>query len=570
MSDESKPVRLEEIDWRRVLPVINVFSSARMAIHPSVLLPALLLVLALLAGGKAWDFATGFFGSDRSYPGEADAYIERTGDSFTDWRARQADWAADQLYMFAFSLDATRQFTRADARQPDAQARVRKMINDSYASARETEERIVAQEFAGGDAGEAQSTRNLEFSRKRLQDLDLVRRGHLARLAAIQPRGPFAAATKFSIDAIERMASASIQMRWGIDQFRPGGSAAVIDRSTVVGAARDIVLVLPSWLWTAHRWFLIFFGLFALVLWAWIGGAIARLAAWRIARREWLPIKQAFGYARRHAGDAVLGPILPLVLAAVFIGVIWLVGFLAFGLPYVHVVGDVVGGVTYGLVLVLSLAASLCLVGLALGGGLMLPATASDGADAFDAVERGFGYLIGRPWQVVFYNAAALFYGAVTYLFLNVVVFVTLWIAQSVVGSGAGTLAGKVSVALPADRFDSIHHGPVPGRLAGDLDWWMGSAPADWSGKIGTFFVALWAIFFVMLLASFVVGYFVCAQTWIYALVRRSTDGTDLGEIYVERAAPKTPPTAAATPPAPVAPRPAVDMPKPEEIGTQQ
>lgn len=563
MSDESKPVRLEEIDWRRLLPVIDVFSSFRMAIHPAILLPSLMLVMLLAAGGKAWDWTTQQFGADRVHPGEIVAYVEFNGENFESWRERQESWATDQLYMFATSIDAVKSVSKGDFHGGRAYELVRQRINENYAAARDIEQKMLEQDIVRGAKAD-----ELEFAQRRLRNLDLTRRGHLSRLASLQPAGPFEATSKFALDAAERMASASLQMRWGFDQIRPSGNSALIDRSTVIGAARDIAIILPSWLWTAHRWFLLGFGLFALLVWAWVGGAVARLAAWRIARREWLPMKKAFGYSRDRVVSAVIAPLLPLVLSAVFLAGVWLIGFLAFGLPYVHVVGDVVGGAVYGIVILLSLAAAMCLVGFMLSWGLMLPATASDGADTFDAVERAFGYLIGRPWQVVFYNAAAVFYGAITYLFLSLVVFVTLWIAQGVGGSGSAFLSGKLDSAVEADRFDSIHHAPVPGRLAGDLDWWLSSAPIDWPGKIGSTFVALWVILFVMLLVAYVVGYFICAQTWIYVLVRRSTDGTDVSEIYVESAAVK--PAVAAAPAPPVqAPLSAADMPKPEDLGAK-
>src|SRR5690606_5540165 len=96
-------------------------------------------------------------------------------------------------------------------------------------------------------------------------------------------------------------------------------------------------------------------------------------------------------------------------------------------------------------------AIALTLIGLVLGSSLLFPAMAVEGADAFDAISRAFNYLLGRPWRFLFYWATMLVYGAVTYLFVGLMVYFSLWTTKAFVGWWvfSDTPAG-------VNRFDAI------------------------------------------------------------------------------------------------------------------
>ena len=61
---------------------------------------------------------------------------------------------------------------------------------------------------------------------------------------------------------------------------------------------------------------------------------------------------------------------------------------------------------------------------------------AIEGPDAFDAVSRSYSYVFNRPWRWLFYNVVAIVYGAITYLFLGTLVFLTLWMTHRFIGYG--------------------------------------------------------------------------------------------------------------------------------------
>ena len=50
-------------------------------------------------------------------------------------------------------------------------------------------------------------------------------------------------------------------------------------RTSVVGALKQLIIVLPGWLYAHYFGFLLIYGIGAFLLWALFGGAIARLAA---------------------------------------------------------------------------------------------------------------------------------------------------------------------------------------------------------------------------------------------------------------------------------------------------
>src|SRR5262245_1789551 len=55
MSDDIRRVRIEEVDWRSLLSWVRIFDSFRLAIRPSRLLLALLMVMLLYFGGRRLD-----------------------------------------------------------------------------------------------------------------------------------------------------------------------------------------------------------------------------------------------------------------------------------------------------------------------------------------------------------------------------------------------------------------------------------------------------------------------------------------------------------------------------------
>src|SRR5699024_1690744 len=126
----------------------------------------------------------------------------------------------------------------------------------------------------------------------------------------------------------------------------------------------------------------------------------------------------------------VLTPLLPLIIA--FVIGLFLAG--AGGILFNFPIGDVIGAALFGLMLIGGFIITVLLIATATRINLFYPALAVEGSDAFDVISRVFNYALGRPWRYLFYTAVMIVYGAITYLFVGLVIFLILTITRSFVG----------------------------------------------------------------------------------------------------------------------------------------
>src|SRR5690606_16533584 len=103
----------------------------------------------------------------------------------------------------------------------------------------------------------------------------------------------------------------------------------------------------------------------------------------------------------------------------------------------------------------------------------------------FDAISRAFNYLLGRPWRFLFYWATMLVYGAVTYLFVGLMVYFSLWTTKAFVGWWvfSDTPAG-------VNRFDAIFPSPRLGELMHQVDW--SALEGTGTGSVAAALVLVW------------------------------------------------------------------------------
>ena len=337
---------------------------------------------------------------------------------------------------------------------------------------------------------------------------------------ALELNGIFETALRAKLDAFERLMIAATRLNFGLDQLTVRGNAS-LDRSTVVGAVYELAVALPGWLYHAHSGFLFFYCLLCLAVWSLGGGLLARLAGLEAAKNQPAEVGPSLRYARENWLWFALVLVGPGVVALVLGGLLAVGGLVFFNI----VVTDILGGLLFGLALAVGAGISALLVLHLAGMHLYYPAMAIDGPDAFDAVSRSFHYLIGRPWRWLVYNTVALVYGAVTYLFIGMLIYLTLWVTQRFVGLGVfRELEGGMS------RFDAILPPPRLGELMYD------GQPADLTlpGKIAAGLVSVWRYLTIGLLAAYAVSFYFCSNTWIYLLLRRSADGAEYDEVYEE------------------------------------
>jgi len=324
----------------------------------------------------------------------------------------------------------------------------------------------------------------------------------------------------FNVDAFERLIRATVELKHGFGQIT---TRQITDRDTVVGALYDVIVILPGWLYRAHAWYLLVALAVALVLWAVFGGAICRMTALHATHDQRLPalLAMRFVLTRWRWLWFVLAPLIPLVMIALMGLVLAVGGWLLFSWPG----PDILGGLLFVVALAAAAMMAMLLIGLATGGHLMYPAIAVEDADAFDAVTRGYNFSLGRPWRWAFYSIVSLGYGAVTYLFVGLVVYLTLRITHLFVGAWVGTEASE-----GVNRFAAIMPQPRVGNLDVRPQW---SELGFWA-KVPAALVSVWVYLCIGLLAAYAISFYFSAQTWIYLLLRRAADGTEFDEVYLE------------------------------------
>ena len=247
-----------------------------------------------------------------------------------------------------------------------------------------------------------------------------------------------------------------------------------------------------SWSQVAAKWTEL---LWALLVWAIFGGAMARMHAVRFARDDSVSPLTAVRFSSRNGLSYLYGPLLPLLGVGCFallgIGVGKLEAWIGAGqgtwlmaLGWLPLLGSFV------------MAALLLLM--VLGWPLMVAAISVEGSDGFDGLSRAFGYVMNRPWYFAFLVSVAIGIGVLTDLF----VFIFLHNSDRLARWSLG-----VSDGVRELRGYSV---------------WTATLP----------FVHL----------AVLVSFFWSATTVIYFLLRQSDDGTPLDQVYIPGPAPKAEP----------------------------
>jgi hypothetical protein len=262
--------------------------------------------------------------------------------------------------------------------------------------------------------------------------------------------------------------------------------------------------------------------LWALAIWAWFGGAIARMAAVELAREDRPPTKAVFAHVRRKWPAYVAAPLLPLM--GVLIGIVLLapIGLLA------RWDATVVGaGLLWPLALVGGLVLTIFLVGLVFGWPLMWGAISTEAMDSWDALSRSYAYVYQRPLHYLFYAAVSAVLGALGWLFIwafvSLVVYLAAWSASWTAGGARiEQLDNAAPEAVAALRW------PGMADPAAEAD------PPGTLRKIGAAMIGFWSALARLLALGFAYSFFWTASTAIYLLLRRDTDGTPLDEVHLD------------------------------------
>jgi hypothetical protein len=327
------------------------------------------------------------------------------------------------------------------------------------------------------------------------------------------------------------------------------------------------------------RFYFLLVTLFTLAVWSFFGGAITRIAAVQIARGEKIGLREAVGFARRRFLSYVTAPLFPflgiflaLVLTVVFIGIPQLIpGF-----------GDFWSGFLWPLPILAGVVMACLLVGL-IGWPLMAATISTEGTDSWEGVSHSFHYVYQQPWQLIWYSAVAIAYGAVLVFFVgfmgSLTVYLAKWsVAQTPFIDKAGrdpsylfiyapTSFGWRDLLLESTKGKADTRGQAgkaeaePAKEAfKDLNWW---------NKAGAGLVAFWLGLLFLLVIGFGYSYFWAASTIVYFLLRHNVDRTEMDEVYLdedEQESAYTGPLTTPAPPPPVKTGPAVTMVEPPAL----
>ncbi|MEE8385388.1 MAG: hypothetical protein V3S01_05695, partial [Dehalococcoidia bacterium] len=169
------------------------------------------------------------------------------------------------------------------------------------------------------------------------------------------------------------------------------------------------------WLFALHPVYAIIFFAAGLVIWAYFGGALCRVAALHAAREERIGLREALAFANQKFLSFLMAPLMPLAILFLFASFL-LAGGLMGAIP---AVGEILASILFVLALTGGFIIAFVAIGAVAGYALTFPTVAVEGSDAFDALSRSFSYIYQRPWRSAFYGLLSLVYGAICLVFVK-------------------------------------------------------------------------------------------------------------------------------------------------------
>lgn len=316
--------------------------------------------------------------------------------------------------------------------------------------------------------------------------------------------------------------------------------------------------------------FLLLCGIWELIVWGLVGGAITRIAALKFTRDEAPGLVAALKHAARKLPSYSLPPLVALVWAAVFAVQLVVVGF-AMRLDFLALLA----AIFWPFVLLLGLLMAILLLGALAGWPLMWATVSVEGTDAFDALSRSFAYTYHRPFRLLWYVLFAALLAVIS-------MFVVKLFAASAIALGDWSVAWGLDDATMAKvvRVDDDPRNVLPPAPPVDVedvppsidgaktDAAVAPADATTAGAVVTddvadaaggtaddgaadesergertpmqrvahWFITTWKWVVAALAAGYQAGFLWVAAVGVYLLMRRDIDGVQLNEVYVDPA----------------------------------
>ncbi len=257
----------------------------------------------------------------------------------------------------------------------------------------------------------------------------------------------------------------------------------------------------------------------SLAIWAFFGGAMARIAAVQLTCDEHVGLIAALRFACQKWLSLFAAPLIP-ACGIVAAGVpLWVLGLLLRSDAGIFLVSLV-----WPAALVFGAIMALLALGLLLAWPLMWATIATEGSDSFDALSRAYAYLFQRPIHYLFYAVVAAFLA---------------WLGWLVVGAVTSGVVGMAYWSASWGSGQAVVSAVTP--QVGDLEG---------IGRAGAVIIRFWATVAKSLGVGFVYGFFWSGIAAVYLLLRRDVDATEMDEVFLEadRSESAAPPAAADEP----------------------
>jgi hypothetical protein len=176
---------------------------------------------------------------------------------------------------------------------------------------------------------------------------------------------------------------------------------------------------------------------------------------------------------------------------------------------------NLLGAVLYGAALLVGFLATFLMLVYALGKPMLIPAVCCDGADALDAIQRAYSYVIAKPLRLALYVGVLIVQGIV--LVAVVSVFCAAVVAFTSRSAGAWT-GERGERMVGGSRVVRAEEATTP---AGDRLFDAGAAV-----------VRGWNLVPASIPVAFLFSYWTCASTLLYLGMRRVCDGQDMNELW--------------------------------------
>ncbi len=222
------------------------------------------------------------------------------------------------------------------------------------------------------------------------------------------------------------------------------------------------------------------------------GGILVRRAAFEFAREESLSLTEAIRFVWKRGFDYLSAPALPLSIVLVIGLLLTLGGWMATALPG----GPYLVSAIWGLIFLGGFVMAVMLTAVLVGWPMMVSAVSINGGDGFDALSRGFGFVIDRWRYYAWCLGVMTAYGSIGYLLCFAAIQGADYLIQSSFALGAGQSASPQLPQLPLPGF--------------------------------------WSICLNLATTGLAYSYFWSSMTVIYLVLRKSVDNAELDAIFVD------------------------------------